>query len=349
MGASNELTRAARKRSFTSALIYALQMLSKDSNGFTTSALYQAVRHAPNFPSDQTSVLGERGLSFGRIVLTPLPVEAGEDVEVEVDDVVSTFSMNSLGSAATTLVGDVLTAANEFVASLLTYEHSETTFSTVMDYMTSEKLRERVQDALKTYSIDLQQEASSVLEKEAVYLVRRRRAYVTYRVCQRYDTSLGQQGDQFDKIIHQSPEKRALLEKYLRMTSTVESELDSMQGLGTGDKGDASSSALSSEGGDDDKMDLSDLDRVKVFMVQSKAYTGFRQNIKNLMLPHGKPEEQSPPSPASWSALLVEARCRLRIRGAEILLALQIFSRPLVPPDHDRITWTCVSQMDGLV
>jgi hypothetical protein len=350
MIASIELTRLPGKHSFTSALIYALQLLSEDPNGFTISDIYFAVRKAPFFPVNQTPVLDERSSPpFQRIVLAPLLVEAEEDVQVEVDDVVSTSSVNSLSSTATTLVGDVLTAANEFVALILTDEHLETTFSTVLDYVTSDELRGKVRDALKTYSIDLQQEASSVLEKEAVYLVRRRRDYIAYRFCQRCDPSLGQQGDKFDQIIHQSPEKRALLEKYLRITFAAESKLDSTQGLGAGDKGDAASSASSSEGGDDNKMDLSDLDRVKVFMVQSKAYTRFRQNIKDLIRSHGEPKEQSPPGPASWNALLVGARSRLRIKGAEILQALQIFSRPLVPPNHDRITWTCVSQMDVLV
>ncbi|KAL9119123.1 MAG: hypothetical protein Q9187_004319 [Circinaria calcarea] len=74
---SRETTKRPGKDSFTSALIWALKELVEVENRqrFTVSGLVNKIKHnAPHFPSTQSPVLTERGLSAReRIVLAPLP------------------------------------------------------------------------------------------------------------------------------------------------------------------------------------------------------------------------------------------------------------------------------------
>ena len=79
MAASVKTTKGPGKDSFTSALIYALEKLSKDPDGFTTQLLYSTIRSAPNFPKKQTPVLEERPGSYSprKLQLAPLP-QAGD-------------------------------------------------------------------------------------------------------------------------------------------------------------------------------------------------------------------------------------------------------------------------------
>ncbi|KAL8801501.1 MAG: hypothetical protein Q9182_004404 [Xanthomendoza sp. 2 TL-2023] len=71
---SGGTTRAPGKHSFTSGLIWALGVLAKESGRFTTSALANKIRDAPNFPRKQVPILYERNdlASLQRIVIAPL-------------------------------------------------------------------------------------------------------------------------------------------------------------------------------------------------------------------------------------------------------------------------------------
>lgn len=70
---ANSTTRRPGPRSFTRALIYALEELAKTQERFTIQRLLSEILKAPNFPSDQGPRLGERGLpSLRRIALAPL-------------------------------------------------------------------------------------------------------------------------------------------------------------------------------------------------------------------------------------------------------------------------------------
>lgn len=72
---SGDTTKAPGPGSFSSALIWALGVLAKESGGFTTSTLANKIREAPNFPKKQVPVLTERNdlSSLQRIVIHPLP------------------------------------------------------------------------------------------------------------------------------------------------------------------------------------------------------------------------------------------------------------------------------------
>ncbi|KAL9035476.1 MAG: hypothetical protein Q9180_004842, partial [Flavoplaca navasiana] len=56
---SGDTTKAPGPGSFSSALIWALGVLAKESGGFTTSTLANKIREAPNFPKKQVPILTE--------------------------------------------------------------------------------------------------------------------------------------------------------------------------------------------------------------------------------------------------------------------------------------------------
>ncbi|KAL8894256.1 MAG: hypothetical protein Q9192_004478 [Flavoplaca navasiana] len=72
---SGATTKAPGPGSFSSALIWALGVLAKESGGFTTNTLANKIREAPNFPKKQVPILTERNdlSSLQRIVIHPLP------------------------------------------------------------------------------------------------------------------------------------------------------------------------------------------------------------------------------------------------------------------------------------
>jgi hypothetical protein len=72
--ASNGLARLPGKESFSRALIWALNQLADEKDGFTTSQLYSKIIAAPDFPDhEQTPTLSERrGHSLKRLVIAPL-------------------------------------------------------------------------------------------------------------------------------------------------------------------------------------------------------------------------------------------------------------------------------------
>ena len=71
---SNATTKIPGPESFTSALIWALGVLAKETDKFTTSTLVAKIKEAPNFPKRQVPVLTERNdlSTLQRIVIAPL-------------------------------------------------------------------------------------------------------------------------------------------------------------------------------------------------------------------------------------------------------------------------------------
>ncbi|RDW74874.1 hypothetical protein BP6252_06016 [Coleophoma cylindrospora] len=78
--ASTSVTPMPGKRSFTSALIWALERLAETRPQFTTMELQNKINHeSPDFPEDQTVQLMERGdPCLQKLVLAPLP-KPGEE------------------------------------------------------------------------------------------------------------------------------------------------------------------------------------------------------------------------------------------------------------------------------
>jgi hypothetical protein len=74
-------TRKPGPRSFTTALIWALNDLVAAEKRFTTQELLRKILNAPNFPEDQSPRLSERGPAcLRRIVLAPLNDDADSNV-----------------------------------------------------------------------------------------------------------------------------------------------------------------------------------------------------------------------------------------------------------------------------
>ncbi|KAI4175771.1 MAG: hypothetical protein LQ343_001384 [Gyalolechia ehrenbergii] len=71
---SGATTRCPGPASFTSGLIWALEVLAKEHERFTTTTLANKIRQAPNFPKKQVPTLQERNdlSSLRRIVVAPL-------------------------------------------------------------------------------------------------------------------------------------------------------------------------------------------------------------------------------------------------------------------------------------
>ena len=74
--------------SFTRSLIWALEGLSTESRGFTTSELRQRIVQAPNFPEDQFPTLCQRNgsASLKHIVIAPLSPDSNVSSQAYRDD-----------------------------------------------------------------------------------------------------------------------------------------------------------------------------------------------------------------------------------------------------------------------
>jgi hypothetical protein len=273
-------------------------------------------------------------------------VEGGEDH----DEIASVRSVDSMGSTATgssaTLVGEALAAANEFVSLLLEDQTLTPLLLTAFDHIKADKLERNFKRLLKVYAIDLRQEAAGDIEKEAVQLILMRARYIAYRIRQRYDKSALDNAGRFERLTDQSPGKRALLEDYLKGRGRTRQSIEtSLLGpdVDDDDDGDASDSSASSEV-EADQLELNDLDRVKVFMVQSAAYHKFRQNLRDFILPRRESGQQGSAS-ATSSFFYLDTWRRIQIKGIEAIHGLRMLLRPLVPPGHERITWICVRRI----
>lgn len=141
-----------------------------------------------------------------------LPVaqrEGGEDD----DEIASVRSVDSMGSTATgssaTLIGEAPAAANEFVSLLLEDQTLTPLLLTAFDRIKADKLERNFKRLLKVYAIDLRQEATGDIEKEAVQLILMRARYIAYRIRQRYDKSAPDNAGRFQRsMMYSMPPNR---------------------------------------------------------------------------------------------------------------------------------------------
>jgi hypothetical protein len=70
---ADDMTQVPGPDSFTSGLIWALEQLATEPDGFTTSELLRKIHAAPHFPKDQWPVLHDRDKpSLRKIIIAPL-------------------------------------------------------------------------------------------------------------------------------------------------------------------------------------------------------------------------------------------------------------------------------------
>lgn len=86
---SGSTTRGPGPHSFTSALIWALKKLAKDSPKFTASMLANEIKECPDFPQNQVPILTERNAAqVERIIISALsedghPIEPVNELNVQ--------------------------------------------------------------------------------------------------------------------------------------------------------------------------------------------------------------------------------------------------------------------------
>jgi hypothetical protein len=175
-----------------------------------------------------------------------------------------------------------------------------------------------------------------------VRLILIRARYIAYRIRQHYDKSTLDKVSELERLNDIGSGRRALLGYYLRsrIAQGMEPSLSNPY-VDYGNDRDISNSDTSSEARSD-QPELSDLDRVKVFMLESAAYHKFRQNLRDFVLPRREPEQQDSMSVNLVSFISLDTWRRLQTKGVEVLHGLRMLSKPLVPPGHKRITWICV-------
>jgi hypothetical protein len=264
--------------------------------------------------------------------------------EAELASVHSLESRISIATGSSTmLVGEVMAAANEFVNLLLRHPILPPLLSAASVRIEADKFERNIKRLLKAYAVDLQQEARGDVEKEAVRLILRRARYIAHQIRLHYDESAGDKVVSFEQVTKISI--GAILEDYLRDKTGRIAQTPETKSYGYDDNdGDVSTLSISSEG-EADQPEVSDLDLVKLFMLESAAYERFRQNLKSFVLPRRELEQQTSTGPGLPTFFSLETWHRLQVKSAEIIQGVRMLSRPLVRPGHKRITWICVSQI----
>jgi hypothetical protein len=97
--------------------------------------------------------------------------------EVALVSSVDSEGFGATGSS-TTLIGHVLEVADEFLDLLFTDESLTSLFSIAFERINADRLERHLKRFLKIYAIELRQETSSVVKKEAVQLVLTRTRYI---------------------------------------------------------------------------------------------------------------------------------------------------------------------------
>lgn len=121
------------------------------------------------------------------------------------------------------------------------------------------------------------------------------------------------------------------LKKYLNEASGRSSDVSSL--LGSLDSHEDGSSQSSSTGDvDPDQPELRDLDRVKIFILESAAYVQFKHELTNFIMPRNMPGEQESTHADTTTVAFQSRWHRLKAKGIEVCNALRMLSRRLVPP-----------------
>ena len=156
--------------------------------------------------------------------------------------------------------------------------------SITSESMSQERFQRNVRRLLNRFSFDLADEASSEEQKAAVKLIRIKSRYVAYHLCRHI--GIGGQDHAFSREL----QDRSEVEKALR----VDQFLKSLNGPDKpGDvrpvsEADGTASDLETsdlEDGSPDFPVLSELSRVKKFLINSTAFNKFRENLHHFVFP----------------------------------------------------------------
>jgi hypothetical protein len=183
-------------------------------------------------------------------------------------DNASIFS-NESASTGQSSVYDPLGAAEDFIAILLNDAELDPLFVVAKSAIDSQTFKVELHQLLRRYSKDLYQEAQSPLDKVAINFVRRYRRRIAYAV--------GDDVYQLNtKKTSGKSNKAEVIEQYLQQLPELRAAQDSD----------------SSEDENDQEEPLSNLQRVKDFLVSSRAYDSFKAAVIQFVLAKTEP----PPS-----------------------------------------------------
>lgn len=272
---------------------------------------------------------------------------------IDDSDVASIRSIGPFsGSAASTLVNPaILAAADEFVDLLLQDEILSPLFPVAFGRISAAKLERNLRRLLKQYALDLEAEANDTLEGEAIRLVQGRARYIASRIRWQFDATQGDHHADIDQLQGQVATDKTILERYLldRKMADPEAvqneEMPYLGGLNESnlDPGDNDSNEGDLDPPSDSEQDsLYNLNRVKAFMIQSKAFSKLRNDLKLFIFPDSKDPiaelknvRITRSSTTSWE--------RLRVKVSEFSFIIRLLFRPSLSPGYLRITWICVS------
>ena len=276
------------------------------------------------------------------------------------EDLSSLTSQTSLTSGS--LNSDTTNAIKDFVSVLLKDKALLPLLTDGAQKLPLYKLERNVSRLLREYGKDLASEVITPLEKEASQLVRVKSRVISHMLLSAFDPRISSKFMTLRELSGKDPLRQERVVRYLKhqlhgsdstkVAKTQEPAEDQLL-VDIGLNGSSSD-----EEEDENWSRLRNLHLVTNFMVTSHAFLKFRNNLKSFIYPSPKPKPRHIANkPKVASVLPLKSNLEFSVERALrcfksmlphglalpiTALLLKLF-RPRVPPNHTRITWTCVS------
>lgn len=197
----------------------------------------------------------------------------------------SVFSQGSYPSISST--EEVVEAADEFVALLANDKELLTLYRTSLSRFGAQRFERNVSRLLVRYASDLRTEAQDDLEKAATRLVRARAQYISLCMRERLDSTGDGIGKTANRLASQNFQRQELLERYLSSLHSADKEM-------VPSNSDPEEDEIDDEQDGPGQVNLPNLDRVKIFMVQSLAFEKMRENLRRFIRSSQEPNREEP-------------------------------------------------------
>jgi T5orf172 domain len=211
-------------------------------------------------------------------------------------DVPSLVSGPTLSSAITD--GPSVAASDEVLSVLLSDTEIERLCNRAFNIVGADRFERNFYKLLKTFSKDLQAEASEYFDRKAALFIRSHTRNIAKLLRLRLGPIQDGQSERFHTILIQNPERADLLERYLQDGQAPEASIPNLDQEDIGDLGvDPNIKFYSSDDSDSDpELNSSSLEQVRSFVARSVALSKFRDNLRDFILPgiRGKGVESAP-------------------------------------------------------
>ena len=146
----------------------------------------------------------------------------------------------------------------------------------------SERFERNLGRILKKFALSLRREARNELEKSAIHLVHNYRAYVIILIRKRLELAEDGRATSLDELQKQKQSKLAL-ERFLELIPCAEEdgEEDRVEGSECG-------SDIDSDLSDSDRPNLRNLEKVKLYLLSSTAFSELKQQLTKFVRPSNK-------------------------------------------------------------